>query len=108
MRLARRRLLIAEVGLEIGGVGGERRLKGTERLRLPRLQRRDALEAGEEARGNRIVAMDVHRPADAAFTPQLGRASCRERVCQSVYLSVSGVSLQTTTQHQTHRHNTTL
>src|SRR3546814_16423790 len=93
-----------------------RRLKGEERLRLHRLQRRDALEAGEEDRGNRLVAMDVHRPVDAAFihriphaqhlgaalrrrivpfaVEEIGRASCRERVCQYVLISVVAVALK--------------
>src|SRR3546814_20935498 len=77
IRLARRRLLIAEVGLEIGGVGGERRLKGEERLRLPRLQRRDALEDGAEDRGNRLLAMDLHPPV-----AQSGKGSRMERMWQ--------------------------
>src|SRR3546814_19581719 len=33
-------------------------------------------------------------PVDAVFSPEIGSASCRERVCQSVSISVVAVSLK--------------
>src|SRR3546814_20507345 len=47
-----------------------------------------------QRRGHRRVVLDpLQRSVAGAISQQIGRASCRERVCQSVYISVVAVSL---------------
>src|SRR3546814_13513560 len=56
--------------------------------KLPRL---DVLPATVDLSGEEVELVDVeHR-----MHRQIGRATCRERVCQSVYISVVALPLQT-------------
>src|SRR3546814_19894497 len=70
-----------------------------------RLKRLQAVEAAKEAgEYDRFVALgwcsrkdlaakQAHRPRKV-FTEEIGRASCRERVCKYVWISVVAVSLK--------------
>src|SRR3546814_12729827 len=62
----------------------------------PREQRIGGLERQETAdrRGDFGRIVEAHGLAGDAIAQQIGRASCRERVCQYVYILVVAVSLK--------------
>src|SRR3546814_16815425 len=68
---------------------GPRRMAG-------RTHRRGARDAVEPRCGSgRLARPARHRPADVSCRGQIGRASCRERVCRSVMISGVAVKLKT-------------
>src|SRR3546814_11860537 len=76
--------------LDGGGPGGE-----TEPMRLSdhRVSRNPATLFGDMT-GRMAVSPKEFQLSDAGFRPQIGRASCRERVCQHGWISVVVVSLK--------------
>src|SRR3546814_7677455 len=59
-----------------------------------------ACEAAEQGPGRVVVVGDGGRqPGRVALRREIGRASCRERVCQYVSLPVVGVSLKKNIYH---------
>src|SRR3546814_12804267 len=82
------------------GRGSDARPQAARGFHLPRLQRQpgaqpQAGEGGVQRRGRRREDPGPGAARDAPAPNQIGRASCRERVCQYVSISVVAVSLQT-------------